>query len=121
MKEKKEFKTEILLSLTTGKLLTEDFNDVHEASEFILGDFVFTHHFASDELWKKIRSLVLEQHPDLLPELGDDINRHNVWEKRDALIARLGETRFVVKGNGEAAMNAFEGIPKDKKVSVVKL
>ena len=118
MKEQKEIKTEFLLSLTTRKLITENFSDIHEAAEFILGDSIFTHHFASEDLWKKLTRLILNQHPDLSPELGNDINPNNVWDKRDELIERLGDTRVVVKGNGEGAMSAFEGIPEGNYLTI---
>lgn len=98
MPEKRLISTQILLSITTGKLLCE-VSDYHAACEFILGHRIMFHHFADDTLQDKLCSEVLKQHPDLTADLADDVNTSNWREKRDALVERFGETREVVAGN----------------------
>ena len=115
MAEKRNIPTAVLISLTTTVRLA-DAGEIHTAAEFILGHEVWVHHFACDEFWSKIRAVILKQHPDLTPDLADDVNRDNVWVKRDALIKRFGETREVVKGNYEPELNFIEGIPEGKKL-----
>lgn len=110
-KETREFRTEILLSITTGKLLCEDFSLMHEAAEFVLGAPIFTHHFANSEMNSMLRKTLLKQQPDLLPELGDDITPENWQEKVKVLIDKLGSKRTVTKGSGIGRMGATEGIP----------
>ena len=120
-KETREFPTAVLLSITTGKLLCQPFSLMHEAAEFVLGSPVFTHHFASSEMNEILRQNVLKQHPDLLPNLADDVTSENWQEKTKALVGRLGETRTITKGNGVGRMGITEGVPKDKRVIGVKL
>lgn len=116
--EKRLIPTAVLLSITTGKLLVRDFGEFHKAAEFVLGAPIFIHHFANKEFNDNLKSILLKQHPDLLPELGDDIDPSNVWEKTDALVEQLGKVRTVVKGRGAGRMGAFEGIPKETEVIV---
>ena len=113
-KETRDFSTAVLLSVTTGKLLCQSFSLMHEAAEFVLGEPIMTHHFASSEMNDLLRQDVLKQHPDLLPNLADDVTPENWQEKTKALIDRLGETRTVTKGNGIVRMGkpVVRHIPK---------
>ena len=115
-KETRDFPTGVLLSITTGKLLCQSFSLMHEAAEFVLGKSIMTHHFMSSEMNDILCENVLKQHPDLLPNLADDVTPENWQEKTKALIDRLGETRTVTKGNGIVQMGITEGIPKDKVI-----
>lgn len=45
----------ILISAYTGYLLTNDFSDVHEFCEKLLGRPIFTHEFASEDVNKEIK------------------------------------------------------------------
>ena len=115
----KEFSTAALLSITTGILL-EDFSLVHEAAEFVLGQPIMTHQFGSKKVVNALKSAVLEQHPDLHPELGNGIDKSNWKEKVEVLIQELGEKRIVKKGEKLNPFGIFEGIPKDKPVIFIE-
>ena len=118
-KEVREFRTEILLSIT-GVLLCEEFSLMHEAAEFVLGAPIFMHHFANSEMNSMLRKSLLKQHPDL-PELGDDITPENWREKTKVLIDKLGGKRTVTKGSGIGRMGTTEGIPLGKKAVVLNV
>ena len=115
----KEVPTASLLSLTTGKLLCEDFSLVHEVAEFVIGQPIMTHHFASKKVVNALKSAVLEQHPDLLPELGNSIDKSNWKEKTEVLIQKLGKTRIIKKCEHLNPFDFFEGLPKEKPIILV--
>lgn len=48
-------KEAILISAYTGYLLTKDFSDVHLFCQVLLERPIYTHEFASEEVWKEIR------------------------------------------------------------------
>lgn len=45
----------VLVSAYTGFLLTQNFSDVHEFCEELLGRSIWAHEFASNSLYKEIR------------------------------------------------------------------
>ena len=120
MIEQREIRTDILLSITTGVLLVEDFGLMHEASDFIMGYPMMTHHFASKDITTVLRDRVLSDHPDLTPEFGQGITPSNVKEKTNELVSRLGKTRTMTKGTDNKNFGILEGLPSDKNVILVK-
>ena len=120
MAEKRLIPTEILLSLTT-EIVLADVGDIHTAAEFVLGHPVMSHHFACDEFWSKILTVILEQHPDLTPDLADDVDTTNWQAKRAALVERFGETREVVKGEYAPELGLLDGIPDGNKTILVDI
>jgi hypothetical protein len=61
---KKKFKTVVIGQVVTGLSLGAPFGDTHEAAEFIMGHPIWTHEFASKDVWTKLRDKVLKQLPD---------------------------------------------------------
>ena len=120
MTEQREIRTDILLSITTGVLLVEDFGLMHEASDFIMGYPMMTHHFASEDITTVLRDRVLSEHPDLTPELGQGITSSNVEGKTKELVSRLGKTRTMTKGTDNKKFGILEGLPSDKNVILVE-
>lgn len=55
--------TNVLLSLTTGLLLCDDFSDMHAAADVVSGRPLFTHNFASRSLADEIEEECKRQHP----------------------------------------------------------
>lgn len=93
--ESKSFSTAALASITTGRLLC-DFSDMHEAIEYLMGHPVWTHELASESLFKLMSMKLREQHPGLPAE--DDCNDTNWQQFRDQLVAKLGSTLTITKG-----------------------
>lgn len=61
---KKTFQLADVLTLTTGRLLT-DFHKLHELAEHIAGHPIWTHEFADKKLCDRLRERVFEQYPAL--------------------------------------------------------
>lgn len=60
------FPVEVILSLSTGYILTRDASAIHCAAEHIAGRVIATHELCSDErLSEALSRLVLLQHPQL--------------------------------------------------------
>lgn len=94
--ETKAFSTAALASITTGRLFCA-FSDMHEAIEYLMGHPVWTHELASEALFKLMSAKLREQHPGL-PTEADDCDGTN-WEAwRDQLVAKLGPTLTITKG-----------------------
>lgn len=75
----------VLASITTGVSLQEGgLSPVHEAAEHILGHPVWTHEFADQAVWTKLRDAIREHHPGLPFGNPDD------WKlTRDEVLARF--------------------------------
>jgi hypothetical protein len=119
MTETREFPTAVVASLSTGIMLCDGgFSKMHEAAEFLMGHPIWTHHFASEELWSDLRRMLLEQCPGL-PTEDHGITKENYKEKLAALEAEIGPTVRIRKGDGLTAMLPTDGIPdhlKDKTI-----
>jgi hypothetical protein len=61
---KGQFKTEVVLSILTGRLLC-DFSEMHECIEFLAGEPVFTHQLANRDFVDELASAVRFQLPAL--------------------------------------------------------
>jgi hypothetical protein len=88
MSEIRTFSTAVIASLSSGVLLCK-IGDLHEAAEFLLGHPIWTHHFASEKLWKAMQVAVIQQHPHMPIEVVG-VTPENYREKVEELEARLG-------------------------------
>lgn len=118
--ETKSFRTEILLTCTSRKLLCEQFSDFVECANFITGNDYFTHHFGMKDVWDDIRNKVIEHHPDLARVNTDHIDRDNYKVEIQKLLNDLGSHRDMPAGGGEGQPDLFDGIPKTTDVIVIK-
>lgn len=114
MTETREFPTAVLASLSSGIMLCESFSDIHEAAEYLMGNRIWTHHFADRQLQADIQATLAEQCPGLTAkELS--ITPKN-WRKRIRQIeAELGPKQTIRKGSGLTAMLPTDGIPDHLK------
>ena len=86
---KKEFPTEVILSLLTGVLLCE-FSQMHEAAEYLMGGSVWTHQFAHRPFTQRIQDAIRAQHPELTDVDASGVDTSN-WEAfRARCIKRFG-------------------------------
>ena len=88
---KRAFRTEVVLSLSTGVLLCE-FSAMHEFAEFLSGSPVFTHQFAHKPLWDEWKRGIFAQRPELEPIDASAVNKDNWTIFRDTQLATLGPT-----------------------------
>lgn len=104
----KSYPIEIILSLTTGRLLKEHgFGDMHELAEHVLGHPVWTHEFAERSLWSRMSEMVLAQHPALRD--AETFDADAAKASLDAYLAgyveraraRFGVSLDIVAGTGE--------------------
>src|SRR5258708_4168087 len=102
MSETREFPTAVVASLSSGVLLC-DFSAMHECAEFLMGHPIWTHHFASKDLWQAMQAAILEQCPGM-PVAMDGVTKENCGERVAALEAELGATQILRKGDGSTAM-----------------
>ena len=119
MTETRDFPTTVIASLSTGVLLCH-FEEMHEAAEFLMGHLIWTHHFASKDLWKEMQRTIAEQCPGMPTEING-VTPENFQEKVAALCADLGPTVRIRKGGGLTAMLPTDGIPdhlKDKTIEI---
>ena len=70
MNETRAFPVAAIATLCSGISLCE-FGKIHEAAEFLMGHPIFTHHFASKELWRDMQRTILAQHPENILRWGD--------------------------------------------------
>jgi hypothetical protein len=106
--ETKDFPTAVIASLSSGVLLC-NFSDMHEAAEFLIGHPIWTHHFASKDLWKKMQQSIVKQCPGIPTEL-DWVTKDNYLECVAKLEVELGKTVTIRRGSGKTAMSPFDGI-----------
>src|ERR1044072_8821962 len=70
-----EFPIAVLATITTGVMLCESFDQVHEAATFVLGWPVYTHHLGDKSLWLHMRDVVLAQCPGLPVRVPSGLDR----------------------------------------------
>jgi len=116
--ETREFPTAAIASISTDTLLCE-FSKMHEAAEYLMGHPIWTHQFASEQLWARMRQAVLDQLPDFPTSLAG-ITRENYQDRVAALEREFGATVTIRKGDGHTAQNPLEGLPEGKPVIVVQ-
>lgn len=116
--ETRDFSTAAIASLSTGVLLCQ-FGEIHEAAEYLMGHPIWTHHFASKDLWLKMQRAIIEQCPGMPTELPD-ANKDNYLAKLAMIEAEIGKVVKIRKGAGATAMHPLEGIPEGTPVIVVQ-
>lgn len=96
MLQEKEFDTDIILSMTTNKSFVEDFMRVVECYAFILKvpvPFMLPHIILEEK--DRVATHIRDQYPEFVPENDNGVNEQNWREKRDILVAKLGESRVI--------------------------
>ena len=117
--ETREFPTAVIASISTGVLLCP-VDKMHEAAEYLMGHPIWTHHFASKDLWAAMRDKVLEQCPGMPTKDDGSINRDNWQEKLAEIEAEIGLICTIRKGGGETAMHPTDGIPEGKPAIILQ-
>lgn len=85
----RSFPTEVLLSITTGCLLSE-FGAMHECCEFLAGQPIWTHQFAYRPFLDELKAAVLAQHPELKTVDASGVTPDNFREFSATQIQRFG-------------------------------
>ena len=85
----KEFPTEAVLSLTTGRLLCE-FQEMHEAAEYLTGGSVWAHQFAHGPFNDEMRAAIFKQHPQLRDVDASGVTTKNWTRYRDRWVKQFG-------------------------------
>jgi hypothetical protein len=117
--ETRDFPAAVIASLSTGVLLCS-FSDMHEAAEYLMGHPIWTHHFASQTLWKEMQQTIAEQCPGMPTDI-EVANKDNYLDKAAEIERAIGKTVRIRKGSGLTAMLPTDGIPdhlKDKTIVV---
>jgi hypothetical protein len=109
MAETKDFPVAVIASISSGVLLCT-FDEMHEAAEYLMGHPIWTHHFASRELWKEMQRTILAQCPGM-PIDAAGITKDNWREFKAKLEAELGKFVKIRKGSGLTALLPTDGIP----------
>lgn len=117
MTDTRDFPVAVIASISTGVLLCP-FGDMHEAAEYLMGHSIWTHHFASKDLWQEMRQTILEQCPGM-PTDAPDVTKDNWPAFKAKLEAELGETVKIRKGGGLTAMLPTDGIPDHLKNNTI--
>lgn len=121
MSETKTFPTSVIASLSTGVLLCK-FDEMHEAAEYLMGHSIWTHHFASKDLWKEMQKTILEQCPGM-PTDAPGITKDNWQEFSAKLESDLGGFVEIRRGGGLTALLPTDGIPdrlKDHTIVITR-
>ena len=84
-----------------------------------MGHPIWTHHFASKELWHKMQRAIVEQCPGMPTALANT-DANNYLAKLADIQAEIGKVVKIRKGDGATAMHPLEGIPEGKPVIVVQ-
>lgn len=118
MPEIRSFPSEVVASLSTGILFCQ-FSEMHEAAEHLMGHPIWTHHFASKDLWKAMQTAIIRQHPAMPTEITG-VTPENVAEKVAALHAEYGATVQIERGDGHTAKSPLDGIPAGKPTILLR-
>lgn len=117
--EARDFPTAVIASISTGVLLCK-FDEMHEAAEYLMGHPIWTHHFASKELWHEMHKTISEQCPGM-PVDAPGITAENWPEFKARLEADMGETVKIRKGGGLTALLPTDGIPDHLKDNMIAI
>ncbi len=119
MTETRDFPTAAIASLSSGVMLC-DFSTMHEAAEYLMGHPIWTHHFASKDLWHEMQRTILEQCPGMPTKAEvEGVTKDNYLEFVARFDAEHGKTVKIRKGGGLTAMLPTDDIPdhlKDKTI-----
>ena len=107
----KEFPIEVVVGLASGINLGK-FGDIHECAEFIAGHSIWTHEFADKALWKRLRDLVHQQHPQLADVEISTMKPEEVPAVVEQLHERFSKTLTLTKGSGERTENPIESLER---------
>ena len=118
MSETREFPVEVIASISSGVMLCENFGMMHEAAEYLMGHSIWTHHFASKELWQEMQKTILEQCPGM-PTSADGINETNYLGFKNKIEDELGKVVTIRKGGGLTALLPTDGIPDHLKDTTI--
>lgn len=119
MTETRDFPTAVIASISSGTTLA-NFGEIQEAAEFLMGHPIWTHHFASKQLWEEMQRTVLEQCPGM-PIDTPGVDETNYKEYVAKLEEEFGKVVKIRKGGGLTAMLPTDGIPdhlKDKTIFI---
>lgn len=72
------------LSLTTGMMLCENFGLVQEAAEKVLGQPIWTHQFASQQVTDDLKNLVLAGGPPWLVHASESAPKFSDMDRSEA-------------------------------------
>lgn len=115
MPETRKFPTVVVASITTCIMLTDEFSQVHECLEYVLGRPIWTHEIPGTR--KEAMAAIMTALPDMPTECAED------WRvTRDAVVERFGETVTVPKGNTERTLDpatTLKMLRPDADVAVV--
>lgn len=123
MKKEKKFSINAVLALVTGKGMGAKFSEVHEAAELVPGHGVWTHEFAEEGVWARLREAVLDQYPSLVEyglEEGDEAAGVDVQKA----MTEFGAVLSLRQGDQERVehpLASLERIAGDKPVVVVEV
>ena len=113
MTETRDFPTAVIASLATGVLLCE-FGKMHEAAQYLMGHPIWSHQFGDREFNGEIKRTISEQCPGMPTDLPE-ANRNNWQDHLAKIVADLGPTVRIRKGDGLTAMLPTDGIPDHLK------
>jgi hypothetical protein len=116
--ETREFPTAVIASLASGIVFC-DFGKIHEAAEYLMGHPIWTHHFASKDLWQSMRAKVLEQCPGMFANDDGSVGGDNWREKLAEIETEIGPVCTIRKGGGETAMHPLAGLPEGKPIIIL--
>jgi len=119
MTETRDFPTAVIASISTGVLLCQ-FQEMHEAAEYLMGHPIWTHHFGSKELWQEMQKTILEQCPGMTID-AEGVTKENWPEFKAKLEAEFGEVVTIRKGGAMTAMLPTDGIPDRLKDHTITL
>lgn len=108
----KECSTATALMLATGKALG-DFAEFHEMAEWVAGHSIWTHEFADSQLWKRLRSEVIAQHPTLGEANADTLTGETAATWLEAELTRIGSPVLAfTKGSGRRTEHPIESMQR---------
>ena len=117
-----EVSTGTLLSMTTGRLVTESFSDMHAAADVVMGQPLMTHQFASQAVADQIEREAKRQHPWTAdPLIMDDfpsmegLSREQAEQACRAWVqqhtAKHGDSHLLVSPPETRHVPLMEGLP----------
>lgn len=101
----------IILSAVTSHLMWRDLGEVQEFCEWFLGRSIYTHEYAEQALWLKMKSIILEQHPDLDIE-PLRVSPENFEEVLTDLGRRYGDSREIESRPESRTESPFESLER---------
>jgi hypothetical protein len=119
MSETRDFPVAVIASISCGVLLCQ-FQDMHEAAEYLMGHSIWTHHFANKDLCQEMQKTILEQCPGM-PVDASGVTKDNWQEFKAKLEGDIGQIVTIRKGGGLAAMLPTDGIQdhlKDHTITI---